>query len=419
MRITFVMSRLIRGGGVRVAFEYANQLQKRNHEVYVVYPAVTIPIRARFNVKDLLLIVFGSLKRCLRRPIDKDRAQPFETDASLIEVPLFYPLFAKILPFAKLLEWSIPDADIIIATAWETAYLVSTLSDRKGQKFYFVQSYEIWGVWNDTECWKKAKRLKKEDEKCAVTMADVMPKKKKLRGYKELVDRSYQLPLRKITIAEWLRQLIENKFDQRVEEVIPNGVNFNIFFKEGDRRDEAEHISVLMPYRPDKLKGFNDGLDAFARVRAQHPNTRFAVFGRRPPHKSGQLLGLPEWIEFHDIESDAQLRALYNDAHIFVLPSWIEGFPLPPMEAMACGCAVVTTDAGGFVDYLKNGQTALVVPIKDPAALARSVCRLIEDENERRRVAENGHQLIRQFTWENAAEKMEAVLKKDNKACLW
>ncbi len=83
------------------------------------------------------------------------------------------------------------------------------------------------------------------------------------------------------------------------------------------------------------------------------------------------------------------------------------------MEAMACGCAVVTTDAGGFSDYLKDGETALVQDqIQNPDALAKSVCQLIENENERRRIADNGHRFVQQFTWENAAEKLEATLEK-------
>jgi len=158
------------------------------------------------------------------------------------------------------------------------------------------------------------------------------------------------------------------------------------------------------------LKGFDDGLEAFARIRAHHPNTHFAVFGLRPRVNVGQLRKLPEWIKFHNIKSDADLRTLYNETHIFVLPSLMEGFSLPPMEAMACGCAVVITDATGFSDYLKNGETALVTPIKNPDALAQNVCRLIEDKDERLRVAENGSRFIKQFTWEKSTQRLIELL---------
>lgn len=402
MRITFVLNALERIGGVRVVLEYANYLQKMHHDVSVVYPAVFIPLRARSSVIDHIWAAGDSLVHTLWNRINKGRAQPFKTDISLIKIPFIHPRFAAQL------ERFIPDADVIIATAWETAYTVNTFSKRTGEKFYLIQSYEIWDVWDNVECWDEAGRIRKGDNTRALAMADVIPAQKGLKRAKDLVDSSFKLPLRKITIAGWLKRLIEEKFGERVEGVIPNGVNLNIFFKERDRPEEPEPVNILMPFRPALLKGFKDGLEAFELIKARHPDAHFALFG--PPIKK-ELQNLPEWVEFHNIKSDAQLRALYNDTHIFILPSWIEGFPLPPMEAMACGCALVTTDAGGLLDYLEDGKTALVVPIRDPAALARSVCKLIEDAHERRRIAENGYRLIRQFTWERAAKELEALLQ--------
>jgi len=402
MRITFVLNVLDRVGGVRVVLEYANYLQKRHHEVCVVYPAAFIPLRARSNVLDHLRAAGDSLVHGLWRRINKGSALPFETDASWVKIPFIHPRFAK------LMERFIPDADVIIATAWETAYTVNKFSKRKGEKFYLIQSYEIWDVWDNIKCWDEAGRIRKGDDILPLAMADVIPTQKSLKRAKELVDGSFKLPLRKITIADWLRRLVENKFGERIEGVIPNGVNLNIFFKERDRHEEAEHVNILMPYRPALLKGFKDGLEAFKLIKARHPDTHFAVFG--PPIKK-ELQKLPEWVEFHNIKSDTQLRALYNDTNIFVLPSWIEGFPLPPMEAMACGCALVTTDAGGFSDYLEDGKTALVVPIRNPAALARSVSTLIEDAYERRLIADNGYRFVQQFAWERAAKELEVILK--------
>ena len=229
------------------------------------------------------------MKRDLGRLIDKDRALPFETDASLVRIPFIHPLFAK------LLERLIPDADVIIATAWETAYTVNKFSERKGEKYYFIQSYEIWGVWNNLKCWEEARRVRKGDERCALAMADVIPAKKNLREAKELVDGSFKLPLRKITISSWLRQLVQDKFGERVEGVIPNGVNFDIFFKESGRREDAEHVKILMPYWPQLQKGSNDGLEAFKLIRARHPDAHFAVFGERA---GTELRKMPGWVEF-------------------------------------------------------------------------------------------------------------------------
>jgi len=403
MRITFVLNHINRVGGVRVVFEYANHLQKRGHDVSIVYPALDLAYLKRLSFLGLVTWALSKIGTHIQNVLRKDRPQPFPTQSALIKIPTLHPRFAWSI------DKNVPDADYVIATAWETAYDIARFSVKKGQKVYFIQSYEIWDVLENPECWEEAKRLRRGDDSVALAMAYVVPKQRRLLESKAEVERSYKLPLKKITIARWLRMLVEDKFGERVEGVIPNAVNFDIFFKERDRREKAEGVRILMPYRPALLKGFNDGLEAFRLIRARHPDTHFAIFGRKLLMDT-ELQKVPEWVEFHNIKSDAQLRALYNATHIFVLPSWLEGFALPPLEAMACGCALVTTDASGFSDYLTNGKNAFVVPIQEPKALAQSVCELIEDAAERQRVAKNGYELVKRFTWEDATTKLEAIL---------
>ncbi|MFT3914652.1 MAG: glycosyltransferase family 4 protein [Anaeromyxobacteraceae bacterium] len=109
--------------------------------------------------------------------------------------------------------------------------------------------------------------------------------------------------------------------------------------------------------------------------------------------------------------SPARLRALYNEAAVFLAPSWTEGFGLTPAEAMACGAAVVATDAGGFREFAHDGETALVVPARAPEALAAALLRLVRDPALRVRLARAGHALIQGFTWARAADGLEAILR--------
>ena len=105
------------------------------------------------------------------------------------------------------------------------------------------------------------------------------------------------------------------------------------------------------------------------------------------------------------------VEELYNAARIFLWTSEVEGFGLPPLEAMACGAALVTTDNGGSRDYAIPAETALVASYPDTDGLVAAVLRLLDDDAERIRLATAGNALARTFTWERSGEKLEAFLE--------
>jgi glycosyltransferase involved in cell wall biosynthesis len=92
------------------------------------------------------------------------------------------------------------------------------------------------------------------------------------------------------------------------------------------------------------------------------------------------------------------------------VPSHFEGWGLPAVEAMACGCALATADNGGCRDYAHDGTTALVVPPGEPARLAGAIDRLLRDQALRLRLAEAGRQEALRFTWDDAAARLEQLL---------
>lgn len=392
MRITFVLptTGCYPIGGVRVVYEYANRLKAKGHEVNVVYPLFPPRTTPGFSLRNLRKQVAGgwhSLKR-------GKKIGWFNLEASLFRILTISP------KFAKLSQWLIPDADFVVATAWDTAYFVASLSDEKGCKLYFVQHYEIWDMWDDEKSWEKAGQIEKDPNKLCLAMHDVIPENSESRKLKVKVDGSYKLPLQKITISSWLKQLLEEKFHENVLGVIINGVNFGTFHREDTKKTGK---SVLMPYRPIRWKGTEDGLKAFLITRKKHPEAEFAVYGVEQAHVSA-------WVKNYGEVSDEQLRSLYNHSDIFVLPSWVEGSQLPPMEAMACGCAVVATQVGGVPDYTLPGETCLVSPPRNPEALAQNIIRLLGAPEECQKLSEAGHDFIKQFTWDRATNQMEKML---------
>lgn len=109
-------------------------------------------------------------------------------------------------------------------------------------------------------------------------------------------------------------------------------------------------------------------------------------------------------------ENDSAMGRLYAEADLFVFTSYFEAFGLPPLEAMACKTAVVTTDCGGTRDYARNGENCLVTPPGDIDLLANAIRRLLFNDTERDKLAGAGYQLARTWTWERTAEQFERIL---------
>lgn len=390
MRITFILPTKGLGGGVRVVFEYANRLQERGHKVNIVYPLIPLNIGPKFNLKSQWSQCIGTISN-LKNGVHNDW---FNLKANLVRVPTIDSRYLKIH------ENIIPDADVVVATSWETAYSVNILSSKKGEKLYFIQHYEIWRLWNDNKCWDDAEKIVTNLDNICLAMADIIPQNNDLKLVKNLVDNTYKMPLKKITISSWLNELIEKKMNEKVEATIINGVNFDIFHQESVKRSE-NNIRILMPNRNTIWKGTEDGIKAFTIVKEKYPEAEFIMYG------SKQKNALPNWIKTYENIPDNELRYLYNCSDIFVCPSWTEGCQLPPMEAMACGCAVVATNVGGVPDYSINEKTIISVPPKNPEKLADAIIRLIENESERKTIAKNGYDYIRRFTWEKATDEME------------
>lgn len=351
MRVTFVLpgAGSVPVGGFKVVYEYANRLTKRGHSVTVVHTAQ--PDRQASTGERLKKSV-----RFVQRNVDKSyRPNWFNLrpDVSLLW---------RATPAAQ----GVPDADAVIATAWQTAEWVAAYPAVKGRKFYLIQHYETWS------------------------------------GPKERVDATFGLGLRNLVIARWLEEPVRAQGADAA--YVPNGLDFGAFGIDTPPENRGVHA---MFYHGADWKGSADGIEALKTVKTQLPELQATLFGAPAAPE-----GLPDWIRYEQTPSPKKLRELYNESAVFMATSWTEGWGLPGCEALMCGCALAATDVGGHREYAVNNETALLSPPKNPAGLAQNVLKLFQDEDLRLRIAEQGHAYVQRFTWERAVEGLERELTK-------
>jgi len=131
-----------------------------------------------------------------------------------------------------------------------------------------------------------------------------------------------------------------------------------------------------------------------------YEKTRQAVEELRLEHK----------VRFLGRVSDLELISLYSMADVFVFPSFFEGFGLPPLEAMACGAPVITSNTSALPEVV--GDAALLVDPYDVSALGHAITRLLEDEQLREGLQQKGYQRVQHYTWHASASKMLSVYQK-------
>jgi glycosyltransferase involved in cell wall biosynthesis len=107
-----------------------------------------------------------------------------------------------------------------------------------------------------------------------------------------------------------------------------------------------------------------------------------------------------------------KMYTLYNSAHIYASANLVEGFSFGQLEAMACGCAVVTTDDGGSRDYIKSGYNAIVT-MRDPNSIYEAVLYLMGNDKVRKKMIAAGLQTAAEsrFKWGNQTSALENFLK--------
>lgn len=340
-------------GGYNVYYTYANFLQARGHQVTIVFPRY---LAGSGTWKGRLWTPFWGLRQRLRnRPL----------------IPTFKLHDGVRVRFVPHLGGDgLPKADVLIATAWQTAEYMQHAPPGRGRKWFIVYDYEFW--------------------------------RSATPAVRERIERTYSAGYTIISTSGAVDGMLRQLGAEPVAE-IPCGIDFDAFGEDIPAVDRPP-LTLGFPGRVEPFKGGADAVAAAVHLRERYGDKlQVTAFGSIP-------IDLPPWIRWLSRPSQPELRRFYNDNAVFMVPSHYEGFGLPGAEAMACGAALATTDTGGSRDYAIPDTTALVVPPQRPDLLADAVDRLFQDRELRIRLAQRGRDHVQRFQWQTACEALERVL---------
>jgi glycosyltransferase involved in cell wall biosynthesis len=352
MKITFILPHARLEGGVRVVAIYAELLRQRGHEVFVVsWPAK--PLRRRENLKLVISKNDNKVK-----------------EASHFDLYPYVP--HKIIESRRpVVDADLPDADVVIATWWETAEWVAELAPNKGRKFYFIQHHEA--------------------------SFDYLPQ--------ERVEKTYLLPLKKITISNWLVELMKKRYGDPDVPMIFNSVDTKLFYSPERKKQETPTVGML--YSSVNWKGCDVSLKAFALAKKRLPNLQLIVFG----DDISDVLPLPEGAKHFKQPEQKSLSGIYKLCDVWLCGSRAEGFHLPPLEAMACRCPVVSTLVGGPADIIKDGVNGYLVPQEDVGSLSSKLLHVLTlSDEDWLEMSDQAYKTATQYTWDDAASLFENAL---------
>lgn len=200
-----------------------------------------------------------------------------------------------------------------------------------------------------------------------------------------------------IAISEHARQTLIERYRLAPERVrtIHLGLDHSRFFPDGRPREPF----LLYPANRWPHKNHERLFQAFALVRCERPELRLVLTGRG--HEGHPL---PDGVEARGRVADDELADLYRRAACLVFPSLYEGFGLPPLEAMACGCPVAAARAASLPEVL--GEAAEYFDPTSPEDMAAAVLRALEG-----RLVERGLARAARFTWEECARAHDRVYR--------
>ncbi|MBF0576522.1 glycosyltransferase family 4 protein [Dysgonomonas sp. GY617] len=359
MKIVFVVPSMKTGGGNRVFFEIANKLSE-NLDVEVIYPnnsldKNTFEINRNINlisVGKLAISKFSKLKNLLNviRYLNKKH----KNDIVVVSDPIF-SLFSCLLRMKRL------------------------------YRFVQADDYRIF------------------DDGAVLGMGIL------LQFYKKLCLYSYNYKTNFVFNSHFVynQYCVDSKRTDVVYNVVHPAINHGVFKPLVKEREHQKQLQICLVARKHPSKGLQTFLNVW-NVLPFEITQKIAnvVLISHDDLSNFDTLGM----RIVQPSSDIDIAQMYCQSDIFISTSWREGFGLPALEAMACGCACIISDAGGVNEYALPEENCLMFTPKDEEMLKQQLIRLVTDDNLRDRLTKEAVKKSFLFDWSLSAKQLIKIV---------
>lgn len=238
-----------------------------------------------------------------------------------------------------------------------------------------------------------------------------------------------------ITVSNFTKDDLVEQFRVDPKKITVTYEGVADIFKSNQLKDSREILKSYNIPKPYLLyvgnayphKNLEGLLRAFIRIREQYPNLSLVLVGKSDyfyervrdfaaSHNLWQAGRGSNPVIFPGYVPDADLHTLFKEAELYIFPSMYEGFGLPPLEAMAHGCPVVSSNKASMPEIL--GNAASYFNPESEEEILQKVEEVMRNTRKREEMIRNGYEIIKKYSWEECAEKTGEIYQKvlnDNK----
>lgn len=333
---------------------YMSETNDEHRQIHIVYVMTHVGI-------------CGGTKICLEHVNNLARLNQKATIVSHFKKPTWFPIRGDVkyiqVPFEQELATGIPQCDVIVATYWREIY--ECIAREIAPVVYFEQGDFHLFSWDTVS--------------------------ERVKNY---IHKQFQVVPFIYTVSKGASEKIMENFG-RESLVINNAIDHSIFYSDfvNRRYEKREFTVIIIGSEKNEFKGIGDIKQALSILKEAGYKIKLNwVSPDKPDNPLGKVFVNPK---------QKHIGKLLRNSDLFISASLYESFSLPVLEAMACGCPVITTNNKGVLEYAVNNENCIMTAMSDPNELAKNIISVYEDEALADKIISGGIKTASKYSWDN------------------